>query len=241
MSAYVIGDIHGMYDDFIHMLSKINFDEDEDMLIFVGDYIDYGKQSYEIIDWLMNHQYKNYVTLRGDHEEDFILNVELLKNNSYDELRKDKEQFDKYNTIYDLMINHNFSIDNLLQWSNMFSDMPYLRNIHVNHKTYTIVHAGYTTSVDGVCYNSREDFYLRAKSKDVYDKCVANKRRVVMGHNVTAILDDPLFNDGEIKIVYDRKNRNIYYNIDCGCGLQHVYPNAKLGCMKLDDIEFYYI
>jgi Calcineurin-like phosphoesterase. len=47
MSTYVISDIHGCYNEFLSMLEKIRF-SGSDNLILSGDYIDKGKQSYEM-------------------------------------------------------------------------------------------------------------------------------------------------------------------------------------------------
>ena len=78
MSTYAFGDIHGCYDEFNSMLSEINYDYDEDTLVFVGDYIDRGRQSYEMIQWLLKHQNNNIITIRGNHEEEFISNIDIL-------------------------------------------------------------------------------------------------------------------------------------------------------------------
>lgn len=50
LSTYVISDIHGCYEDLLRMLDKIGF-SDADQLIMAGDYIDQGKQSYEMFRW----------------------------------------------------------------------------------------------------------------------------------------------------------------------------------------------
>ena len=34
-----IGDVHGMYEKLIKLMDKIRFNPDEDLLIFLGDYI----------------------------------------------------------------------------------------------------------------------------------------------------------------------------------------------------------
>ena len=51
MSTYVISDIHGCYNEFLSMLEKIYFSE-SDNLVLAGDYIDRGKQSYEMLKWM---------------------------------------------------------------------------------------------------------------------------------------------------------------------------------------------
>lgn len=40
-----IGDIHGMYEKLITLLVKIQFNPEEELLVFLGDYIDRGPDS----------------------------------------------------------------------------------------------------------------------------------------------------------------------------------------------------
>lgn len=68
-SIYVIGDIHGCHTVMNEFLSK-HFNGDS-CYIFVGDYIDRGTKSVEVINDLMHlkKQYpKNIVLLKGNHE-----------------------------------------------------------------------------------------------------------------------------------------------------------------------------
>ena len=39
MSTYVIGDIHGCFDQLVDLLNKINYKKDEDKIILVGDLV----------------------------------------------------------------------------------------------------------------------------------------------------------------------------------------------------------
>jgi serine/threonine protein phosphatase 1 len=65
----VIGDIHGMYEELIRVLEYAGV-KDSDRLIFLGDYINRGKQSREVIDFLLEvKKNPNHVFLRGNHEE----------------------------------------------------------------------------------------------------------------------------------------------------------------------------
>ena len=47
--VYVIGDIHGCFDEFQKMLGVIKFNPESDKMYFVGDYIDKGKDSYKML------------------------------------------------------------------------------------------------------------------------------------------------------------------------------------------------
>lgn len=62
---YVMSDLHGMYDKFISMLEQINFNSN-DHLYILGDVLDRGDKSLEIIDYIRNH--KNITLLKGNHE-----------------------------------------------------------------------------------------------------------------------------------------------------------------------------
>jgi serine/threonine protein phosphatase 1 len=65
-----IGDIHGhcgMLVDLIDQLAP----QGDDQLVFLGDYIDRGPQSPEVLDWLISfkQQHPQTVFLRGNHEQ----------------------------------------------------------------------------------------------------------------------------------------------------------------------------
>ena len=66
-----VGDIHGMYDKLIALMEKVKFNPEQDLLIFLGDYIDRGPHSLECLDYVMalNKQYPEWVIpLLGNHE-----------------------------------------------------------------------------------------------------------------------------------------------------------------------------
>lgn len=71
---YAISDIHGYLDEFTNALSKIDLSDKNNRLILIGDYIDTGIQSFQIISKIIELE-KNYphqiITLLGNHEEWF--------------------------------------------------------------------------------------------------------------------------------------------------------------------------
>ena len=73
MKTYVIGDTHGCLDEFERLLAKIKPNLDEDRLIMLGDYIDRGSKSYEMVQTLLKMQAdygrEKVVLLRGNHEQ----------------------------------------------------------------------------------------------------------------------------------------------------------------------------
>ena len=66
----VIGDIHGALKALVQLLDRLQL-QPNDQLIFLGDYVDRGKQSLETICLLLAYKIKypeNFFILRGNHE-----------------------------------------------------------------------------------------------------------------------------------------------------------------------------
>lgn len=61
----VIGDVHGHYDTLIALLDSISPGHDDEVY-FLGDLIDRGPKSSQVVDLVMRNQYQ---CLRGNHEE----------------------------------------------------------------------------------------------------------------------------------------------------------------------------
>ncbi|MDJ0902836.1 MAG: metallophosphoesterase family protein [Xenococcus sp. MO_188.B8] len=61
----IIGDVHGHYDTLIALLESVA-PNTEDQVYFLGDLIDRGPKSAEVVDFVMKN---NYNCLRGNHEE----------------------------------------------------------------------------------------------------------------------------------------------------------------------------
>lgn len=66
----IVGDVHGQYTDLIRMFEMCGFPPSANFL-FLGDYVDRGKQSLETILLLLCYKLKfpeNFFLLRGNHE-----------------------------------------------------------------------------------------------------------------------------------------------------------------------------
>ncbi len=62
----IIGDVHGCFDELMNLLDKCGYNKDIHTLIFVGDLVNKGPKSREVIQFAMNH---NALVVRGNHDD----------------------------------------------------------------------------------------------------------------------------------------------------------------------------
>jgi serine/threonine protein phosphatase 1 len=79
MKRYVIGDVHGCHFELCELIARILMDcQGKDYkLIFVGDYVDRGPKSKEVVDLVRKLQSEGHIALMGNHE-DMIVSGELM-------------------------------------------------------------------------------------------------------------------------------------------------------------------
>ena len=75
MRTIIVGDIHGCYREFITLLKKARYHSRTDRLILLGDLVDRGPMSYEMVRWVIRWKKKhpdNFFLIRGNHEQMWI-------------------------------------------------------------------------------------------------------------------------------------------------------------------------
>jgi len=65
LSRFVIGDVHGQFDGLLMLLKQMN-PSANDQVFFLGDLIDRGAQSAEVVDWVMKN---GHGCIMGNHEQ----------------------------------------------------------------------------------------------------------------------------------------------------------------------------
>ncbi len=53
MATYIIGDLHGCYDELLQLLQLINYNSKTDRLLFAGDLVNGGRKSKECLEFVM--------------------------------------------------------------------------------------------------------------------------------------------------------------------------------------------
>lgn len=246
MCTYIVGDIHGCYDEFIQLLTIIDY-QDDDEIICVGDYIDRGRQNYEMLKWIENYP-DNFLLIQGNHEAEFVANIEILVKfaNVLNINKSDLEDtqvlyqavckipqiksafFDGYKTIYDLIYRYSVDLSQLIDWSNIIKQFPYVYRKTIDNKKYIIVHAGYKK--DDV------DYYIYAREESFFRDSI-----VITGHTPTVLEKEFSYNNGHIYKKYNNELNSEYINIDCGCVYRKKYKNARLACLRIEDLKEFYI
>ena len=65
---YIIGDVHGCYKSLLSLIDQFP-NKQKSKIVFVGDLVDKGKNSCEVIEFIMSN---NYDCVFGNHEELFL-------------------------------------------------------------------------------------------------------------------------------------------------------------------------
>ena len=139
MKTIAFGDIHGYYNEIKKLVDLVK-PNDHDTLIFLGDYIDRGKQSFEVIEYMLElKQQYNCIFLKGNHEEMFADYMSGINNQLYLHNGGDK-------TISSYAY-HGFDIDQYTHYTDRKfpkAHMAFFINLKLYHKDnkYIYVHAG---------------------------------------------------------------------------------------------------
>ncbi|MDR1546356.1 MAG: metallophosphoesterase [Deltaproteobacteria bacterium] len=145
---WVIGDIHGMFDALKKLLFGIRFTNDHDPIkkvIFIGNYIDYGPCSKDVMDLIMrfeypkvlltgNHEYlaRRFIEQKTDSSEDFgnqwFANAAI---NTYESIYDYHKQVDMFKKLQQNHINKNkvYDKDMLLNYNDLKLPKKYERFI----------------------------------------------------------------------------------------------------------------
>ncbi|MBR5479791.1 MAG: fructose-bisphosphatase class III [Clostridia bacterium] len=213
--TYIISDIHGCFDEFCELLSKIHF-SDEDELFILGDVVDRGEAPIAVLQDIMERP--NVFLIKGNHE---VMAMNVLKrlcieveNESINELRQEDIV-----TLYDWMANGGQNTINQfreLSRGEQEDMLGYLEEssdyeiVEIGDKKYILVHGGLENfSPD----REISDYYideLVCPRPDYGRRYFADENTVlVTGHTPT-----PLIRSDQKDLVFAE---NGHLAIDCGC------------------------
>lgn len=67
-NIYIISDVHGCFKSLLSLIDQFQ-NKQNSKIVFVGDLVDRGKNSYEVVEFVIKN---NYDCVKGNHEELFL-------------------------------------------------------------------------------------------------------------------------------------------------------------------------
>ena len=212
---YVIGDIHGCIKTLKELVSRL---DDGSRLITVGDMVDKGPHSKEVIDFCINN---NIESVKGNHEHfflkfmsDYINGIDITHTKWYNEWGGDTT-----------VKSYNGDIEKIKQHLEYILSLPLYKEITVLDKTYFITHGfglpyydnkDHHSSHIAIISNRLYGTYFNIDNIDTLDK-----------YNVINVFGHDSFKEVQ--------KHNLYYGIDTGC----VYDKTANTAGELTAIELY--
>lgn len=227
--VYVVSNLHGNYEKYKQLLQTISF-KDTDLLYVLGDIVDYGDESMELIGD-MSVRYNVYPIV-GEHDY-----VALKMLSGFEKMLKSGDTPDKkfitkmtewvadggqptldaFRTLDDEMK------EGVLDY---LSDMTIYEEATVKGKNYLLVHAGIAGFKKGIDLETLKPEAFFTEPLDLTKKYFDDVT-VIVGHTPTT--ED---NGGDGRIFFG----NGSIAIDCGEA-----RGGTVGCLRLDDMKEFYV
>ena len=227
MNIFSIVYIHGCLIQLVSLHDKIfnqfSFNKKNDLLVYLGDYIDRGPNSKDVINHILKLQKEkiNSIFLMGNHEQimiDFVFNK--INNLRYWLNLGTDQTFKSYKIEIAEFIKDGFEDDKMDKLRNVLLNklsnehIHFLKNLKLSHSMgkYLFVHAG--INPEKTLKNQDKMDFLWSRSDQFFDKNFKFEQIIVHGHTP------------------EKEVINLPYriNIDTGC-----FFSGKLSSVCLND------
>ena len=182
----VFGDIHGMWYKFKNVYSKVQFDPETDMIVFLGDYLDRGSQPVPVMEWVLSHYgNKNMIFLRGNHEQMFYeaMTTHMTKDNIAEVLEKSPKGVWYRNGGRETLmgLKESGKVEKLTsEWLKLIEKLPCYHEVETNGKKYWFVHGDCTPDVPLKAQNPEQ--LLWERKLVLYPRRHKGEQVIVVGH-----------------------------------------------------------
>lgn len=251
MGTYVVGDIHGHFDEWISFKDKIeNFDPDA-VFILVGDILDRGPDSVKMVRWAMEHITPDgkYRMVLGNHED---LKIQWLEKYKKNWCEREPYEFDI------LLAKKRVSESETEKMIAFFESLPIVieMDVQISNKVqhYIIAHAAmsrdFLTEEGHFRYEvleqsswmryGEEETNISSKKHILWDRNFWGNRwksNTIFVHGHTPTSSENLVVRGSAPGWIDYEEKDI--NVDCGIYLHDRYRN--LAAIRLEDLEEFYL
>ena len=211
----IIGDIHGCYNTFVKLLDKLP--DDIDQIYTVGDLIDRGSKSKEVVQECID---RGIISVRGNHEDMFL--DYIRKTGEYDrgvfELNGGDATIRSYTReMWDEDSKIQIQIEDVPdEHIEYFSNMPY----YIETDDFILSHAGVSKFIEDSFRDTRDFTHFRLMW-DRDRKSINLGKFQVFGHTPVKY----------IKVAHSN-DKPVHINIDSKC-----YDNMLLTAVILPDMK----
>ena len=171
---FAIGDIHGCFDTLEELVNNKIQLKKSDKLILLGDYIDRGAKSKEVVEYIIDLQKKgfNILPLMGNHEA-MLLDAYDNEKNTLKWIQNGGSE-----TLKSFEISSLKKIE--FKYIEFFKKLKY----YYSSGDCLFVHAGFNDNV----VNTFSDFYsMLWKCKESYANPLLTNKTIIHGHNPISI------------------------------------------------------
>ncbi len=185
LRTLVISDIHGCLDEFLELLDAVDYKVGKDRLILLGDYVDRGPKSKEVVQQLLEMEKNDKVIiLKGNHDERFVSLVEddspallemFFKYGGYETLRSYVPEFS--------MEGLNKAIDFIRTEYRHHIEFLDRTKLYFEDEHFIYVHAGLDPNYKNWQQQPKENFYTIREA--FLNERIETEKRIVFGHTST--------------------------------------------------------
>lgn len=234
--TFVLGDVHGEFTKLKGVLDLVEFDYENDVLISLGDVVDRGIQSYDVVEHLLT--IKNLIAIQGNHDYHWLNYLKGLPNVLWTQGGAE--------TLYSYEINN---VDPFIHFEFFRSQRLY----YIDENNNLFVHGGFDRHLS--LEKTKKDVFLwdrdlfrsalsyEAMNDKTYPfKMVGDFKNVFIGHTPTIYWSEKeVMRNGILvykgkPITQPMRAANIW-NLDTGA----VYPDGKLTIMNVNTQEYWQI
>ena len=209
--VFAIGDIHGCFDSLKELIELKMQLTPNDRVVMLGDYIDRGSKSKEVIDYLLNLKEKGFqlVTIRGNHEQMLL------------DAYEDQDLVSLWILNGGVATLKSFGIWSVRHLDNTYLDFFNSLPLFYAFNNYLFVHAGFNDRMD----NPFEDTYhMIWESKDQYFNPMLKDKIIIHGHRVisSTLCDQRI------------RNRRPVIDLDTGCVFVNYSNYGRLTALEIN-------
>lgn len=268
MGTYIVGDIHGCFEEWITLKNRVEDKDSKAVFILVGDIIDRGRQTIPMLEWAMKNitPAGKYQMIIGNHEFE---KIDWIKSylKQVEQSQTEGRHFDLEQMVddnYEFRCNclqANLSNEQLSKILHYFESLPYYKDLVVDHgkrrQHYIIVHSG----IHKTMINKDESFKKKSilnSNNDAWMSFITqvNKEYILWNRNYkgNSWLKNTIVIHGHTPTISKQCTSRgaisgkIWYNccdinIDCGLvyGRSEKYKEANLAAIRLEDLEEFYV